>query len=42
MLNQLLKKLIKNSAGHAKFAVAVIGLSVATLLILSAVQLQSN
>jgi hypothetical protein len=42
MLEQLLKKLIKNSAGQAKFAMALIGLSVAILLLLSAVQLQSN
>jgi cell division protein FtsX len=42
MLDQLLKKLIRNSAGQAKFVLAVIGLSTALLLILSAVQLQSN
>jgi len=42
MLDQLLKKLIKNSAGQAKFVMALIGLSVALVLILSAVQLQSN
>jgi hypothetical protein len=42
MLDQLLKKLIKNAAGQTKFILAVIGLSTALLLILSAVQLQSN
>ncbi len=42
MLEQLLKKLIKNSAGQTKFVMALIGLSVAIVLILSAVQLQSN
>jgi hypothetical protein len=42
MLDQLLKKLIRNSAGQTKFLLAVIGLSAAILLILSAVQLQSN
>lgn len=42
MLQQLLKKLIKNSAGQTKFVMALIGLSVAVVLILSAVQLQSN
>lgn len=42
MLQQLLKKLIKNSAGQTKFVMALIGLSVAIVLILSAVQLQSN
>jgi hypothetical protein len=42
MLNQLLKKLIRNSAGQTKFVLAVIGLSIALILILSAVQLQSN
>ncbi len=42
MLQRLLKKLIRNSAGQAKFVMAMIGLSVAIILILSAVQLQSN
>ncbi len=42
MLDQLLKKLIKNSAGQTKLVLAVIGLSIALILILSAVQLQSN
>lgn len=42
MLNQLLKKLIHASAGHTRFILAVVGLSVALLLILSAVQIQAN
>jgi hypothetical protein len=42
MLDQLLKKLIRNAAGRAKFVLALIGLSTAFILILSAVQLQSN
>ncbi len=42
MLNQLLKKLIKASAGRSKFIMAVIGLSIALILILFAVQLQVN
>lgn len=42
MLNALLKKLIKASAGRARFIMAVTGLSVALLLILAAVQLQVN
>ncbi|MEP7318841.1 MAG: hypothetical protein ABI921_08860 [Panacibacter sp.] len=42
MLNQLLKKLIKTSTGRTRFVLAVIGLSVALLLILSAVQIQAN
>lgn len=42
MLNALLKKLIKASSGRTKFLLAIIGLSVALLLILSAVQLQAN
>lgn len=42
MLNQLLKKLIKASSGRTRFILAVIGLSVALLLILAAVQLQAN
>jgi predicted ester cyclase len=42
MLQQLLKKLIKNSAGQTKFVMALIGLVVAIILILSSVQLQSN
>lgn len=42
MLDQLLKKLIRNSAGQTKFVLAVVGLSAAIILILSAVQLQTN
>ncbi len=42
MLNLLLKKLIKAGSGRTRFIMAVIGLSVAMILILSAVQLQAN
>jgi hypothetical protein len=42
MLDQLLKKLIRTSAGRTRFILAVVGLSIALLLILSAVQIQSN
>jgi hypothetical protein len=42
MLNKLLSKLIRNSAGQARFVMALLGLSVAILLLLSAVQLQVN
>lgn len=42
MLNTLLKKLIKTASGRTRFVMAVIGLSVALLLILSAVQIQAN
>jgi hypothetical protein len=42
MLNELLKKLIRTSAGRIRFILAVVGLSVALLLILSAVQIQAN
>lgn len=41
-LNILLRKLIKTSTGRIRFVMATIGLSVAMILILSAVQLQSN
>lgn len=41
-LNILLRKLIKTGTGRTKFAMAVIGLSVALLLILAAVQIQVN
>ncbi len=41
-LNILLRKLIKTGAGRVRFIMAVIGLSIAMVLILSAVQLQSN
>ena len=42
MFNILLKKLIKAAGGRIKMLMAVIGLSVATVLILFSVQLQSN
>lgn len=42
MLNQLLKKLIRTSAGRSRNTMAVIGLFIAMLLILAAVQIQSN
>ena len=42
MLHTLLKKLIRAGAGRGRFIMAIIGLSVALLLILSAVQLQVN
>ena len=42
MLNKLLSKLIKNSAGKTRFLMALVGMSVAIFLILSAVQLQAN
>lgn len=42
MLNLLLKKLIRSGAGRLRFLLATVGLSVAMLLILSAVQLQAN
>lgn len=42
MLNNLLKKLITTGAGRTRFVMAIIGLSVAMILILSAVQLQAN
>lgn len=41
-LNILLRKLIKTSTGRIRFVMATIGLSVAMILILAAVQLQSN
>ncbi len=42
MLTPLLKKLITSGSGRVRFIMAIIGLSVAMLLILSAVQLQVN
>jgi len=42
MLNRLLKKLIQTSSGRTRFILAVVGLSVALLLILSAVQIEAN
>ncbi|MDP1811032.1 MAG: ABC transporter permease [Sediminibacterium sp.] len=41
-LQRLLKKLIRSGAGRNRFALAITGLSVAMLLILAAVQIQSN
>jgi hypothetical protein len=41
-LNPLLKKLIHAGAGRKRFFMAVIGLSIAMLLILAAVQIQAN
>ena len=41
-LNRLLHKLIHNSAGQARFVMALVGLSVAIVLLLTAVQLQVN
>ena len=38
----LLKKLIRTGAGRSRFVLAIVGLSVAMLLILAAVQVQSN
>ena len=42
MLNTLLKKIIKTGAGRFRYVLAMVGLTVALLLILAAVQLQSN
>lgn len=41
-LNILLKQLIRTATGRARYAMAIIGLSVALLLILAAVQIQVN
>lgn len=41
-LSFLLKKLIKTSAGRSRFILAILGLSIALFLILSAVQIQAN
>ena len=41
-LTLLLKKLIRTGAGRKRFLIAVVGLSVAMLLILAAVQVQVN
>ena len=41
-LNLLLKKLIRTASGRKRFVLAVIGLSVAMLLILAAVQIQAD
>jgi hypothetical protein len=42
LLNDLLKKLIRTGTGRRRFFMAFIGLSIAMLLILSAVQIQAN
>jgi len=42
MLNQLLKKLIHTGGGRSRNTMALIGLSIAMLLILAAVQIQAN
>jgi hypothetical protein len=42
MLNQLLKKIIRTGVGRGRYIMAGIGLSIALLLILSAVQIQVN
>jgi hypothetical protein len=42
MLDTLLKKLIRTATGRTRFFMAVIGLSVALLLILAAIQVQVN
>lgn len=41
-LNLILKKLIKTGTGRSRFVLAIIGLSVAMILLLAAVQIQSN
>lgn len=41
-LNVLLKKLIRTATGRTRYAMAIMGLSVALLLILAAVQIQVN
>ncbi len=42
MLNNLLKKTIKTGSGRTRFAMAIIGLSIAMILILCAVQLTAD
>lgn len=42
MLHTLLHKLIKTASGRTRFIMAIIGLSIAMLLILAAVQIQAN
>jgi len=42
MLNTILKKLIRTSSGHSRNTMAVVGLFIGLLLILAAVQIQSN
>ncbi|MBS1628274.1 MAG: hypothetical protein JSR09_07185 [Bacteroidetes bacterium] len=41
-MNKLLKKLIKAASGRTRFVMAIIGLSVALILIFAAVQIQAN
>ncbi len=41
-LQALLKKLIRTGSGRSRFVLAIVGLSIAMLLILAAVQVQSN
>ena len=40
MLNNLLKKIIKSGAGRMRYVLAMAGLGIALLLILSAIQFQ--
>jgi hypothetical protein len=42
MLNTILKKLIRTSSGHSRNTMAIVGLFIGLLLILAAVQIQSN
>jgi hypothetical protein len=42
ILNQLLKKLIRTGTGRSRFVAGFIGLTIAMLLILAAVQIQAN
>ena len=42
MLNQLLRKLIRSASGRTQWLLAVVGLSIALLLIFAAVQVQVN
>lgn len=41
-LNHLLTKLIRSGAGRSRFVMAILGLSIAMVLILAAVQIQVN
>lgn len=42
MFNSLLKKLIRTASGRVRFVMAIVGMSIALLLIFSAVQIQVN
>jgi len=42
MLNTILKKLIRTGSGHSRNAMTIVGLFIGLLLILAAVQIQSN